>query len=168
MSFFQLVLLLVAFCRILELLYARHNTRRLLDAGAVEVGRAHYPIIVLLHAAWFAAMLATIPADTPPRWFWLGVFLFLQAGRGWVLLTLGRYWTTRIITVPGAALVRAGPYRFVRHPNYLVVELEIVALPLAFGAPLLAFAFGLANALVLWWRIRVENEALDSRQPAAR
>ena len=163
MSFFQLVLLLVAFCRILELLYARHNTRRLLAGGASEVGRAHYPIIVLLHAAWFVAMLATIPADTPPRWLWLGLFLALQAGRAWVLLTLGRYWTTRIIAVPGAALVRAGPYRFVRHPNYLVVELEIVALPLAFGAPLLALVFGLANAAVLWWRIKVENEALDSR-----
>jgi methyltransferase len=162
-SCFRLVLLLVAICRILELLYARHNTQRLLAAGAREVGRAHYPVIVLLHAAWFVAMLATIPAETPPRWFWLGLFLVLQAGRVWVLLTLGRYWTTRIITVPGAPLVQAGPYKFVRHPNYLIVELEIVALPLAFGAPLLALVFGLANAAVLWWRIKIENDALNSR-----
>lgn len=166
MSLFQLVLLLTALCRILELFYARHNTRRLLASGAREVGRGHYPVIVGLHAAWFITMLATIPADTPPRWFWLGLFLVLQAGRAWVLLTLGRFWTTRIVTLAGAPLVRGGPYRFVRHPNYLVVELEIIALPLAFGAPLLALGFGLANAAVLWWRIRIENEALVARRAA--
>ncbi len=164
MSLFQLVLLLVALCRILELIYARHNTRRLLASGALEVGRGHYPVIVALHVAWFIAMLATIPAGTPPQWFWLGLFVVLQAGRVWVLLTLGRFWTTRIVTLPGAPLVHAGPYRFIRHPNYLIVELEIIALPLAFGAPLLALALGLANAAVLWWRIRIENEALGARR----
>lgn len=164
MSLFRLVLLLVAFCRILELIYARHNTRRLLASGALEAGRGHYPVIVALHVAWFIAMLATIPAGAPPRWLWLGLFIVLQAGRAWVLLTLGRFWTTRIVTLPGAPLVRGGPYRFIRHPNYLIVEMEIIALPLAFGAPLLALAFGLANAAVLWWRIRIENEVLGARR----
>ena len=164
MSLFRLVLLLVGLCRILELIYARHNTRRLFASGAREAGRGHYPVIVALHVAWFIAMLITIPSGAPPQWFWLGLFIVLQAGRAWVLLTLGRFWTTRIVTLPGAPLVRAGPYRFIRHPNYLIVELEIIALPLAFGAPLLALAFGLANAAVLWWRIRIENEALGARR----
>ena len=164
MSLFQLVVLLSALCRILELIYARHNTRRLLASGAREVGRNHYPVIVGLHTAWFVAMLATIPPDAPPHWLWLGLFVVLQAGRAWVLLTLGRFWTTRIVTLPEAPLVRGGPYRFVRHPNYLVVELEIIALPLAFGAPLLALVFGITNAAVLWWRIRIENEALIPRR----
>lgn len=168
MSLFRLVLLLVALCRILELLYARHNTRRLLAAGASEVGRGHYPVIVALHFAWFIAMLVMIPADAPAQWFWLGLFVILQAGRAWVLLTLGRFWTTRIVTLPGAPLVRGGPYRFIRHPNYLIVELEIIALPMAFGAPLLAVIFGIANAAVLWWRITIENGALAPRQTADR
>ena len=166
MSLFRLVLLLVAVARILELVHAQRNTRRLLDAGAIEVGRGHYPLMVALHVAWFIAMLAAIPDDAPPRWPWLSFFLVLQLGRIWVLASLGRFWTTRIVTRPGAPLVRRGPYRFIRHPNYLIVELEIVSLPMAFGAPLLAVAFGLANAALLWWRIRVENTALAPRRPA--
>jgi methyltransferase len=166
-SLFRLVLLLVAIARVLELIHANRNTRRLLRAGALEVGRGHYPLIVGLHAAWFIAMLATIPSDAPPHWPWLALFFVLQLGRIWVLASLGRFWTTRIVTLPGAPLVRRGPYRFIRHPNYLIVELEIISLPLAFGAPLLAVTFGLANAALLWWRIRVENGALATRQSIA-
>lgn len=166
MSLFRLVLLLVATARVLELIYAQRNSRRLLDAGAIEIGRCHYPLIVVLHIAWFLSMLVMIPRDAPPHWPWLALFLLLQLGRIWVLVTLGRYWTTRIITMPGVPLVHRGPYRFVRHPNYLIVELEIVILPLAFGAATLALGFGLANAALLWWRIGVENDALATRRPA--
>ena len=166
MSLFRLVLLLVAVARVLELIYANRNARHLLRAGAREVGRGHYPLIVGLHGAWFVAMLAMIPIDAPPHWRWLAFFFVLQLGRIWVLASLGRFWTTRIVTLPGAPLVRRGPYRFMRHPNYLIVELEIISLPLAFGAPLIAVAFGLANAALLWWRIRIENAALAARQPA--
>jgi methyltransferase len=165
-SLFHLVLILVACARVLELIHSQRNTRRLLEEGAVEAGRGHYPLIVALHVAWFLAMLATIPRDAPPNWPWLALFLALQLGRIWVLGSLGRFWTTRVVTLPSAALVRRGPYRFIRHPNYVIVELEIVSLPLAFGAPLLALAFGLANAAMLWWRIRVENGALAARRPA--
>jgi methyltransferase len=163
---FHVVLLLVAAARILELVYAGRNTRRLLDAGAIEVGRPHYPLIVALHGAWFLTMLVTIPGDASVHWPWLSLFLVLQLGRIWVLASLGRFWTTRIITLAGAPLVRRGPYRFIRHPNYLIVELEVVSLPLAFGAPVVALAFGLANAALLWWRIRIENQALGARRPA--
>jgi methyltransferase len=163
-SLFHLVIALVIAARLVELALARRNARRLLMQGAVEAGRSHYPLIVGLHAAWFAAMLAAIPVNTPANWFWLGVFLLLQLARFWVLATLGRFWTTRIITLPGAPLVRRGPYRFIRHPNYLVVELEIVTLPLAFSSTWIAVIFGLANAAMLAWRIRIEDAALSSRR----
>jgi len=167
LSLFHFVLVLVALARVAELLHARRNTRRLLAEGAVEIGRSHYPLIVGLHLAWFAALLVVIPAETPPRWPWLILFVLLQVARLWVLATLGRYWTTRIIHLPTAPLVQRGPYRFLRHPNYLIVELEIVILPLAFGAWLLALIFGIANAAILAWRIRIEETALASRRSLA-
>ncbi len=167
MSLFHLVIGLVVLARIAELVAAHHNTRRLLSEGAVELGRAHYPLIIAVHAAWFVAMVVVIPAGEPPVWPWLILFLLLQPLRFWILTTLGRYWTTRIITVPGAPLVRRGPYRFMRHPNYVVVELEIVTLPLAFGAWPLALIFGIANAAMLAWRIRIEDGALAERRQAA-
>jgi methyltransferase len=167
LSLFHFVLVLVALARVAELLHARRNTRRLLAEGAVEIGRSHYPLIVGLHLAWFAALLVVIPAETPPRWPWLILFALLQVARLWVLATLGRYWTTRIIHLPTAPLVQRGPYRFLRHPNYLIVELEIVILPLAFGAWLLALIFGIANAAILAWRIRIEETALASRRSLA-
>ncbi len=167
MSLFHFVLVLVALARVAELLHARRNTSRLLGAGAVEIGRSHYPLIVGLHLAWFAAILVVIPAETPPRWPWLILFALLQFARLWVLATLGRYWTTRIIHLPTAPLVHRGPYRFLRHPNYLIVELEIVILPLAFDAWLLALIFGIANAAILAWRIRIEETALASRRSLA-
>jgi methyltransferase len=167
LSLFYLVLALVALARVAELAHARRNTRRLLTEGAVEIGRSHYPLIVGLHLAWFAALLVVVPADAPPRWPWLAMFGVLQVARLWVLTTLGRYWTTRIIHLPTAPLVRRGPYRFLRHPNYLIVELEIVILPLAFGAWVLALIFGIANAAILAWRIRIEESALASRRSLA-
>lgn len=93
------------------------------------------------------------------------MFVLLQLGRVWVLTSLGRYWTTRIITVPDALLVRRGPFRFVRHPNYLIVEAEIIVVPMIAGAWELAVIFGLANAVVLALRIRVEERALSARRP---
>jgi methyltransferase len=163
-SLFHLLLALVALARLLELGLARRNTRRLLAAGAIEAGRGHYPLIVAVHAAWFLALLLFVPPSRAPQWPWLGLFLLLQPLRIWVIATLGRLWTTRVVSLPQAALVRAGPYRFLRHPNYLIVELELISFPLAFGAPIIAFAFGLTNALVLSWRIRIEDRLLAARR----
>jgi methyltransferase len=150
--------------RLSELFYAERNTRALLAQGATEVGRAHYPLIVLLHAAWLLTIVLALP--DPPRLYWipLGLFLLLQAARVWVIATLGRYWTTRIITLEGAPLVRRGPYRFLRHPNYAVVLGEIAVFPLVFGEVWVAVAFSVANALMLWWRIRQEDAALAQRR----
>ena len=140
---------------------------RLLARGAVEVGRAHYPLIVLLHAAWLAAIVFFLPRDATIHWIALAVFVLLQLARVWVIATLGPYWTTRIITLQGAPLVRAGPYRFVRHPNYLVVAGEIAVLPLAFGEVPVAIVFTVLNAAVLAWRIRQEDAALAQRRARA-
>ena len=149
MSLLWTVLALVAAQRLAELIYAARNTRRLKAEGAVESGAAHYPLIVGLHLAWLASMAFFVPADAAPDWLLLAVFVVLQLLRLWVLASLGRYWTTRVITLPGAPLVRRGPYRFVKHPNYLVVAAEIVVLPLAFGAWQIALAFTLANAALM-------------------
>lgn len=163
MSILWIVLVLVAAERLGELWLARRNTTRLVAKGAVEHGRGHYPAIVALHAAWLAALALGVPPETPPQWTLLGLFLILQAARAWVIASLGPRWTTRVIVLPGAPLVRRGPYRFMKHPNYLIVALEIACLPLAFGAWEIALGFSLLNALVLAWRLRVEAAALGYR-----
>jgi len=157
---------LVAVARLAELVYATRNTRALLAQGGVEIGRNHYVMIVLLHALWLASLWIFVPADAAISWPWLAVFVILQGLRVWVIASLGRFWTTRIVTLPGAPLVRRGPYRFVRHPNYLVVAGEILVLPLVFGAWRIALVFTLLNLAILAWRIRVEEQALAPRRAA--
>lgn len=164
MSVLWIVLALVALQRVVELFYSTRNTRRLLAAGGVEAGAAQYPFIVLLHAAWLVSMGVLIPPATPPNWWLLGIYAALQPLRLWTIATLGPYWTTRIISVPGAPLVRSGPYRFVRHPNYVIVCAEIALLPLAFGALEIAIVFSILNASLLSWRIRVEERTLTTRR----
>lgn len=165
MSAIQWVLALVLVQRGGELVLAARNTGRLKAIGAVEVGARHYPLFILLHGSWLLALLLLVPADRQPDWRLLGLFLLLQLARVWVVLSLGRFWTTRVITLPGAPLVRRGPYRWLQHPNYLVVIGEIAALPLAFGAWTIALIWSVLNALLLWHRIRLENRALAERAP---
>ncbi len=164
-----IILFLVAAQRLVEIVYAERNTRALLAKGAVEVGRAHYPLIVTIHAAWLTTIVLLLPRDAMIHWWALALFVALQLARVWVIATLGPYWTTRIITLDAAPLVRKGPYRFVRHPNYLVVAGEIAALPLAFGEVGVAIVFTILNAAMLAWRIRQEDQALAARRtlPAA-
>jgi methyltransferase len=164
MNWVAIIVGLVALQRLGELVLATRNTRALLNRGGVEHGARHYPLIVLLHSAWLLVLLFLVPADAPLSWFWLAVFLMLQALRLWVVASLGPYWTTRIITLPAAPLVRRGPYRFLRHPNYVVVAAEIAVLPLVFGAWGIALVFSLLNAAMLAWRIRTEERALASRR----
>ncbi|HZL60272.1 MAG TPA: isoprenylcysteine carboxylmethyltransferase family protein [Stellaceae bacterium] len=164
MNLLPIVVALVAAERLAELVYSARNTSALKARGAVEIGAAHYPLIVLLHAAWIAALLFLVPWDTPPRWTWLGAYLVIEAARVWTLASLGRFWTTRIISLPGAPLVKRGPYRFVRHPNYVVIVAEIAVLPLAFDAWRIALVFSLLNLAMLAWRIRAEEGALAPRR----
>lgn len=161
MSLGLLILALVTLERVAELPWAAANTRRLLAAGGHEVAAGHYPAIVALHAAWLASLWWLAPGQ-PVNVALLALFGLVELGRLWVLATLGRRWTTRIIVVPGENLVKSGPYRFVAHPNYVVVALEIALLPLVFGLWEVALVFSLLNAIVLWVRIRAEGPALES------
>lgn len=147
--------------RLAELYLANRNSRRLLAEGAVEHGRGHYPFIVALHLAWLAALWWWAPGQ-PVGAILLLLFVLLQLGRVWVIGSLGERWTTRIIVKPGAPLVRSGPYRYLNHPNYVIVTAEIAILPLVFGLCEIAFAFSILNAIVLAIRIRAENRALAS------
>ena len=156
-----LLLVFVTLQRLAELVWNRGNEAGLRARGAVEAGRAHYPVMVVLHGLWLVGVWI-LGWDRPLIWAWVAVYAVLQAGRVWVLATLGRRWTTRVFVVPGETLVRRGPYRFVSHPNYVVVALEIFVLPLAFGLWQLGLVFGLANLALLAWRISVENRALQA------
>ena len=159
MTFAVIILLLVTAERLGELWLARRNTTALLKQGAFEVAPQHYTLIVLLHGFWLAG-LWMLGWDKPVNLAWLTVFLILQVLRIWVLATLGRRWTTRIIVLKSLPLVTTGPYRWLTHPNYVVVVGEIAVLPLCLGLPWYALAFSLANAAVLTVRIRAENAAL--------
>lgn len=163
MTVLHALLLLVAVQRLLELALAGRNARRLFARGAVEVGAGHYRWLVALHTGWLVAMALGIPADTTPHTPLLAIFALLMAARLWIIAALGPYWTTRIVTLPGAPLVRRGPYRLLRHPNYAVVTAEIAVLPLAFGAAGIAVVFTVLNALLLAWRVRIEERALAGR-----
>jgi methyltransferase len=158
-----LILGFVTLQRLGELVLARRNTARLLAQGGREAAPGHYPLIVLVHAAWLAGLwyLVVARGGFGVDWGWLAVFVALQALRVWVISALGSRWTTRIIVLPGAPLVTTGPYRFVSHPNYLVVAGEILVLPLCFGLMWYGIVFSVLNAMVLWIRIRAEQAALD-------
>jgi methyltransferase len=153
------LLIFVTLQRASELVIARRNTAALMKAGAIETGAAHYPVMVLMHAAWLAGLL-WFGWDAVLNPLFTAAYAALQAFRLWILATLGKRWTTRIITVPGETLVKRGPFKFFRHPNYLLVALEVPVLPLAFGLTWFAVLFGALNLGMLWWRIRAENGAL--------
>jgi methyltransferase len=160
MTVLAIVLVFVAVQRAAELVLAMRNTRRLRVLGAYEIDPGGYKWIVLLHACWLAGMAATVPLATPPSWPLLATYAVLQVGRVWVLASLGRRWTTRVMVLPGAPLVRKGPYRLLRHPNYVVAAGEIGVLPLAFDATAIAILFSLGNLVLILRRIRMEDAAL--------
>jgi methyltransferase len=155
---------LVLLQRVVELVLARRNTVQLRRLGAVEADAEGYPLFVLLHAGWLVSLALFVPASSTPVWPLLGLFALLQLGRLWVISSLGRYWTTRIVTLPDAPLVQAGPFRWFRHPNYLLVIAEIAVLPLAFGAVPIAVSFSAVNLILIIRRIRIEESVLAPRR----
>ncbi|MGC0380346.1 isoprenylcysteine carboxyl methyltransferase family protein [Streptomyces sp. SAI-129] len=171
MSWYALLLLAVAAERVGELVVARRNAAWTLARSGVEHGRGHYPVMVALHTGLLVCcLLEPLLADRPfvPALGWpmLALALLAQALRWWCITTLGPFWNTRVIVVPGARLVGAGPYRFLRHPNYVAVVLEVAALPLVHSAWLTAAVFSVANAVLLTVRLRCENTALAQAAPA--
>jgi methyltransferase len=163
MSFASVILLLVTLQRLGELALAQYNTRRLMARGAIEVGATHYPVVVALHTAWLIT-LWTIGRDQPVSLLALAVFVVLQGLRVWIIASLGSRWTTRIIVLLGAPLIASGPYRYLAHPNYVVVVAEIAILPLALHLPITALVFTLLNAVVLFIRIRAESRVLSEAE----
>ena len=160
----QASLLLLAFVtaqRLAELVMARRNTKALMDQGAIETGASHYPVMVALHGSWLLG-LWWFGFGAEVIWPFVVLYGLLQMFRLWILFTLGRRWTTRILTVPGEQLVARGPYRFMRHPNYVLVALEMPVLPLALGLNGFALLFGILNLAMLAWRISIENAALQA------
>jgi methyltransferase len=157
-------LALVLLQRVIELVWARRNTACLRQIGGVEADAEGYRYFVVLHAGWLLSLALFVPAATPPVWPLLGFFVLLQLGRLWVISSLGRYWTTRIVTVPGTPLVQTGPFRWFRHPNYLLVIAEIAVLPLAFGAVWIAVLFSALNLVLILRRIRIEENVLAPRR----
>jgi methyltransferase len=162
----EFILALVTAQRGAELALSRCNTQRLMARGAVEVAPSHYPLMVAVHATWLIA-LWLFGHNQSVNPLALAAYLVLQGLRAWVMSTLGARWTTGIIVLPNEPLVARGPYRFLRHPNYVVVAGEIAVLPLTLGLPLIAAIFTLLNAVVLFIRIRAENQALDTVQETA-
>ncbi len=160
----QIAALLVLLQRGLEDLYSARNTKALLARGAHEVGRDYYPVVVVAHLAWLAAVFFLVPAAAPVSALLVAVYLLLQVARYWIIGTLGPYWTHRIITLPGAPLVRAGPYRFLRHPNYAVTIAETFLLPSIFGALAVALIMTAVWWAVLYYKIVLEDGALAGRQ----
>jgi methyltransferase len=155
---------LVAIQRMLELRLSRRHERILRARGAVERGREHYPLMVGLHVLWLLSTLVEgllRGPDIPVYWpVPLALFLLAQLLRYWAILSLGDYWNTRVLVVPGTRLVARGPYRYLRHPNYAVVIVEIATFPLIFGDWITALVFSILNAALLFVRIRTENRAL--------
>jgi methyltransferase len=157
----------VAMERVAELVVSQRNAAWSLRHGGVETGRGHYGVMVVLHAGLLAGAVAEVWIRRPDVFpllaaTMLAVVLMAQGLRWWCIGTLGRQWNTRVIVVPGLPLVRRGPYRWLRHPNYVAVVAEGFALPLVHSAWITAMVFTVLNAVLLTVRIRVENAALAS------
>ncbi|MED1562273.1 isoprenylcysteine carboxyl methyltransferase [Alkalihalobacillus alcalophilus ATCC 27647 = CGMCC 1.3604] len=152
--------------RVLELIIANRNKRWIEDQGGFEVGKEHYPFLVLLHVGFFLSLFSEIAVTQPEMMKWTAIpfclFIIAQVVRVWALSSLGRFWNTRIMILPGARVVTKGPYHFMRHPNYMVVAVEIISLPIIFQAYWTAFLFTVLNGVVLSIRIKEEERALQA------
>ncbi|HET6358962.1 isoprenylcysteine carboxyl methyltransferase family protein [Streptomyces sp.] len=165
MIWYTAVVLAVAAERLAELAVALRNTRWSRARGGIETGRGHYPAMVALHTALLVGALAEVRLAGRPflplfGWTMVALVVAAQALRWWCIRTLGRQWNTRVIVVPGLPLVTGGPYRWLRHPNYVAVAAEGLALPLVHGAWVTALAFTALNSVLMAVRIRCEDGAL--------
>ncbi|MFJ7936257.1 isoprenylcysteine carboxyl methyltransferase family protein [Sporosarcina sp. NPDC096371] len=161
---FTIIISIVILQRLIELLVAKRNENWMRSQGAYEAGATHYPIMVTMHIAFFISFLlevVVLERALSPFWIVLLVlFLLAQIARIWCLASLGKFWNTKIIILPGADVVRKGPYKWLRHPNYLIVTTELLVLPLLFDAYFTAILYSLLNVWMLSVRIPAEEKAL--------
>ena len=167
-GFYLTVIAAIGADRILELFIARRNANRAFAAGAIEVGQAHYPLMVAFHVAFLAACIIERSLrrhGPPPSIAWLAIVLELcaQMLRYWAIIALGARWNTRIVVRPELDPVTSGPYRLMRHPNYVAVAIEMVAVPAIGGAWFTAIVFSIGNALMMMVRIPAEERAMGLR-----
>ncbi|MEL6747508.1 MAG: isoprenylcysteine carboxylmethyltransferase family protein [Pseudomonadota bacterium] len=160
----QILAVLLIVQRVGEEIYSQANTRALIAKGAHEEGADYYPVVAAAHLGWIAAIALLIPADAAAWWAVLGLFMVVQVARYVTLATIGPYWTHRIITLPGAPVVRRGVYAWVRHPNYLITRLETFLVPMIFGEVALALIFSAIWWCVLEYKIKLEDAALAPRE----
>ncbi|MBM7647935.1 methyltransferase [Bacillus ectoiniformans] len=161
---FQLFFIILACQRLGELLYARRNERWMKARGAEEFGQSHYPFMVMMHLLFFVSLYAEVTVwgkELSPLWpVLLLLFAVLQALRVWIILSMGYFWNTKIIVLKGSNVVSKGPFRFLKHPNYFVVTLEFIVIPLLFQAYFTLILFSIFNQVILYIRKRSEEEAL--------
>ncbi|WP_342598670.1 isoprenylcysteine carboxylmethyltransferase family protein [Psychrobacillus sp. FSL H8-0483] len=161
---FFIIISLVITQRLIEVFVAKRNEKSMLAQGAYEVGASHYPYMIALHVSFFVCLIAEVlifdRGISPLFPLFFLIFLLVQALRIWCLTSLGQFWNTKIIILPGANVVTKGPYLFIRHPNYVVVCIEIALLPIMFQAYLTAISFTLLNLAMLSVRIPLEEKAL--------
>lgn len=161
---FGIVLTIVILQRIIELFIARRNEKWMKSQGAFEAGASHYPYMVAMHMFFFIVLISEVlffHRALSIIWpIWLGIFLVAQIMRIWCLSSLGKFWNTKIIVLPNAKVVRKGPYKWLRHPNYVIVATELLVLPLLFNAIFTAFLFSLLNIWMMTVRIPTEEKAL--------
>ena len=161
---FAIFIILIAIQRLVELYIAKQNEIQLKSEGAVEYGKSHYRWMVLMHLSFFIVLIIEVVAlerDMSGLWpIWLTLFLIMQSGRIWVIRSLGKHWNTKIIVVPDADVVIKGPYKFFRHPNYIIVATEILVISLLFNAYYTAIIFSLLNVWMMMVRIPLEEKAL--------
>ncbi len=152
--------------RLIELYWANRNTKRLISLGGIEHSPRHYSLIVLLHSSWIVVLLGSLwlTSKIEISAVYFAFFVLLTLFRIWILATLGSFFTTKIISLPGAPLRKTGPYRFFKHPNYVLVVFEIAVVPMIFGFWQIALIWGLANIGILGYRIQQEDLALKDRR----
>ncbi|MFD2760826.1 isoprenylcysteine carboxyl methyltransferase family protein [Lentibacillus juripiscarius] len=158
-------ILAVIMQRLGELYIARRNEKWMKSMGGIEKGEKHYKWFVLLHCLFFASAITEVSLNPQSHaaqlnYFLLCLFLLMQAGRIWCMHTLGRFWNTKIIVLPGVTVIKKGPYRYIKHPNYVIVAVELFVIPLLIGAQLTAFLFPILHLLLLRVRIPSEEKAL--------
>lgn len=166
MNMFYVLLFFVLCQRIFELYIARNNERWMKERGGIELGRSHYKWFIVLHSLFFIGLILEYQLKVVNEWFvtvqpiFLFIFLLAQIGRIWCIYSLGRFWNTKIIVLPKVSLIRKGPYRWFKHPNYIIVFIELISLPLSFNLYFTAFIFPFLHLLLLTIRVPLEEEAL--------
>jgi len=158
--YFTIFISLLIIQRLSELLIARRNEKWLLSQGAVQYGQSHYPFMIAMHTLFIVSIIAeyNLKGGTGISWIFLGIFLAVLLFKFWALSSLGKYWNTKIYRIPGVYPVKRGPYKFLKHPNYMEVVCEIACIPLVFHLYYTAIIFTVLNAAMLIVRITAENK----------